>query len=104
MKPVNQQRKSQLEREVGFVVCPLTVERTFTRSFLAGEDGRNLYKCAKDHSPARGGLLADKTIALAPCSMSFAEKCPIYQAYGHLLPIVYPELGYKPGLPTEKTD
>ena len=95
MKPVTQERKSQLEREVGFIICPLTVERTVTRSFLAGEDGTNLYKCSKDHGPARGGLSAsDKSIALAPCSMDFAEKCPIYQAYGHLIAIVYPELGY----------
>ena len=80
MKPVNQQRKSQLESEVGFVVCPLTVERTVTKGFLAGEDGINLYKCSKDHGPARGGLSApDKKIALAPCSIDFAEKCPIYK-------------------------
>ncbi len=91
MKPVNQQRKSQLEREVGFLVCPLTVERTVTRSFLAGEDGTNLYKCAKDFGPARGGLSAIGTsIALAPCSMDFASNCQLYQTYGHLVAIVYP--------------
>ena len=95
MKPVTQQRKSQLEREVGFVVCPLTVERIVTRGFLANEESSSRYKCAKDHGPARGGLSAgDKTIALAPCSMKFAENCPIYKTYGHLLAIVYPELGY----------
>ena len=95
MKPVNLQRKIELEREVGFVVCPLTIEKTVTRSFLAGEDGTNLYKCAKDFGPARGGLsAAEKTIALVPCSMDFAENCPIYKAYGHLVAIVYPELGY----------
>ena len=79
MKPINQQRKSQLEREVGFVICPLTIERTVKSSFLAGEEGTNLYKCAKDFGPARGGLSSsDKSIALAPCSTDYASTCPIY--------------------------
>lgn len=98
MKPVTQQRAMELEFEVRYSVCPLTVEVIYPpRSFLAGEDRLSGYRCAKDFGPARGGIQSPNGLpeARTPCSLDFAVKnCPVYKTHGHLLPVVYPELGH----------
>ena len=97
MKPINQVRRAQLEIEARRPVCPLTVEVSYApRSLLACEEGLSGYKCAKDLGPARGGVQGEneKSAARTPCSLDFAvNECPVYKTHGHLLLIVYPELG-----------
>lgn len=98
MKPITQLRAKQLEFEVRYCACPLTVEVTHPpRSFLAGEDRLLGYKCAKDFGPAKGGIQSTNGLSEArtPCSLDFAvEKCAVYKTHGHLMPVVYPEIGY----------
>lgn len=95
MKPITHQRARELEFEVRYSVCPLTVEVTHPpRSFLAGEDRLTGYKCAKDFGPARGGVQSTNGLSEArtPCSLEFAVGCPVYKTHAHLLAVVYPEL------------
>ena len=106
MKPITKERRVQLEQELGFAVCPLTVviEGDLVQSILAGDiTPKNHYKCAKDYGTASGGRQSSlvECVAVTPCSMEYAENCPKYRAHGHLLAVVYPELGYQKPIPTE---
>lgn len=98
MKPITIQRRVQLERELGFAVCPLTIEieGDLARSILADDrEQKNRYKCAKDYGSARGGRQSALVygVAVTPCSMEYAANCPIYKTHRHLVAVVYPYLG-----------
>ena len=99
MKPVTKERRIQLEEQLGFSICPLTVEHRveLNPGIFANENTVIVYLCGKDFESARGGkpLNGSGSAAVTPCSMDYAESCESHSRYGHLLAIVYPELRYQ---------
>ena len=82
MKPISQHQREILERRVGYGVCPLTAIGVGEKriGIFADEIPVTIYFCVQDDGQAREGLIGTLNSAQSykPCSMQFAERCPLY--------------------------
>lgn len=97
LKPVTKDRREQLERLLGIVICPFNIETNGDKPYgIFQRDSETFYRCAADNGTARGGgkKRGNNSAAVTPCPMAYADQCDLFQQYGHLLSIVYRNLGY----------
>ena len=82
MQQISQRKKLELERRLGLIICPRTAEGKGDRriGIFADETPITIYMCSVDGGAAREGLVGtlNSTQAFRPCSMKYAEKCPLY--------------------------
>ena len=98
MKPVNVGRKEELEKKFG-PICSLTIECIVDGKLGIFSDQTQItvYRCAKDNDKARGGPQSElvPSASRMPCSQEYAANCPSFKTHGHLLTVVYKDLGYE---------
>ena len=83
-----------LEHKVGYLVCPLNVESKGNPRLLVRHTDSE-YRCAMDGDIARGGndSLSIPQKAVTPCSLKYAENCPLFQQYRSEKPFIFEEGG-----------
>lgn len=97
LKPVNAERVKLLEERFGYCLCPFTVEVNLDSKtgILADDNAQRIFRCVGDNGQARGGTIgAVLGVAVTPCPQEYAKGCNIFKNYGHLLTLVYKDLGY----------
>ena len=82
MQQISQRKKSELEQRLGYVICPNTAKGKGDRriGIFADETPVAIYICSVDGGAAREGLVGtlNSSQAFRPCSMQYAERCPLY--------------------------
>ena len=79
MKPINEERKEELEERLGHKICPFAAEKVEHIEMFGvyrGAEEQTLYYCSKD-----GNVRS----ALGPCSAEKAETCPTYRRSREML-------------------
>ena len=87
MEQITQERKEELEKTLGFQICPLTAEETdfpLHIGLYLNAGPVTKYECAVDGKAARGGT--PSTImpftAIRPCPEEYARNCNLYKNNG----------------------